>query len=272
MIGPAPIAFRLLGIAAVLALLASCEPYSRSNSGVSALEKKVLYDFRAATAPAPRLDQNAARKVLSSVSPQYAYQRDCPASISRYQTPVFWISGHADGSFTAPGSRQSAYLVYRVSCGPENSGPTLLVILSGDKLVASAEIPGTAFRGSSDTSAQLLKTFDLNANGTNELLLAISSVSSQNSGTTAELVEISNGKLTTIEDFGAVYHSPCEGFAPMTAQQKELRDKAVEPVIDAVVLWYLPQPSQQMPNFTAQRFRADCPAPGQQPQWKEIAR
>ena len=63
---------RLAIVAALLLALAGCEPYSRSNSGFSSLDKKLLYDFRPHEPAADAaLDVATTRKILSAVFPSY---------------------------------------------------------------------------------------------------------------------------------------------------------------------------------------------------------
>src|ERR1041384_7468670 len=70
-------------IVAMCCTLVSCkglvEKYKRSNSGISALDKKVLYDFRSAMPTAtPTIDNDTQRKVYSPIPPA-----GCPVAAGR---------------------------------------------------------------------------------------------------------------------------------------------------------------------------------------------
>jgi hypothetical protein len=240
---------RLALLCMAAALLMSCEPYNRSNSGVSAIDKTILYDFRTPRAPAPpKLDAATERAVLAAVAPRYLEARQCPpARAGQAQPPVLWITAAAEGAFTAPGVKQNVYLVRRLACG-EDSGPNHLVVWADGKAAANVETPDST----------ILKTYDLNGDGENELLLADWSARNNSTAVLARLAQFDQNSLPAVENFGIVYDNTCAS--------------ASDPAMDAVVLWYLPRPGQKMPSFTAQRFRAHCPAQGQPPQWVEITR
>ena len=65
---------RLAIAVALLLAVAGCnrEPYSRSNSGFSSLDKKLFYDFRGDQPDmGAKLDSATTRNVLSAVFPSY---------------------------------------------------------------------------------------------------------------------------------------------------------------------------------------------------------
>ncbi|MGB9105741.1 MAG: hypothetical protein WCC59_13355, partial [Terriglobales bacterium] len=104
---------RLAIVVALLLALAGCnwEPYSRSNSGFSSLDKKILYDFRPhEPAAEPGVDAATTRKILSAVFPSYlSALRACKAG-PEANAPgqiVPAIRGAAEGSFTAAGLKQT---------------------------------------------------------------------------------------------------------------------------------------------------------------------
>ncbi len=220
------------------ALLVSCEPYDRSNSGVSATEKTLFYDFRDTSRPAPpKVDAAIQRKLLLAV----ARDRGCAKEEAR-------INAVSEGSFTAAGVKQTAYLTNLRCLGTPPQTLHRLLIFTGDKLEANAEV----------AESSILKTCDLNGDGENELLLAFRSEKEPVTNVQARLVQFDKMSLVAVENFGIVYDDTC-GSADSRG-------------LDAVVLSYLPRPGQKMPNFTAQRFRAECPGPDQGPHWTLINR
>jgi hypothetical protein len=166
---------------------------------------------------------------------------------------VLQILASAHGSFTAPAAQETAYVVERLTCSDVlRSSVNLagrvnrLLVFAADRPVASADVPEIG----------IAQTFDLNRDGKNELLLA----GWDGANTTARLVQFDNTNLATVENFGIVSREGCR------AQAQTAR------IMDAVVLSYLPRPNPQMPSFTAERFRAECPAAGQPPRWTQISR
>lgn len=222
----------------LFALLVACEPYNRSNSGLSATEKTLLYDFRDPKLPdRPKLDRPTEHNVLAAI----ALYPAC----SKGEEQTVLTNAVATGAFTAPSTNETAYLV-DVNCKPSPQHLDRLLVFGQDKLIASVEVP----------ESTILKTSDLNRDGKNELLLA--NWSEKDSTMLARLVQFDKASSTLIENFGIVYANACAG--------------ATGGGLDALVLSYLPHPNQQMPSFTAQRYRADCPAQGQAPHWTAIAR
>lgn len=215
---------RPLFAAALCLTLVSCkgmiESYKRSNSGTSALEKKVLFDFRT-TPPA---------RVFATVLPA-SLPANCAA-----------IDGAA-GSFTYAAENEHFYLA---RCGDANR-----YFVFSTKLQASGE---TAF-------SRILQTLDLDHNDQNELLLMAQTAKDGVVDREASLDDFEKNVLRAVEDFGTVYHDPCARFAgPDAAKRRQLTASGGSPYIEAVVVYYLPRPGHQMPNFTAERYRAACPA------------
>lgn len=255
-------------VAFALLVLPGCnrEPYSRSSSGVSALEKKLLYDFRHAASSLPRLDRATERRVLTAVSPEY-YDNllECPSGKYYGEGVVLRIAAAVTGSFTAPGAKETAYLVDVAKCGQTmaelTSGDNRLVVFSGNHVVASV----------ATRDDDILKAYDLNRDGTDELLLAGGSANSGEVTTTAALVRFDKKALVTIENYGTVYHDVCGLlFPPTEERRRDLTSKGVEPVAEAVAISYLPAPGRQMPGFVAERYRAPCPLSDQPLQWVRV--
>ncbi len=255
---------RAILIVTLVALLGcDWQPYSRSTSGVSALDKKVLYDFRdTASHLLPKLDKAAERHVLTAVSPDY-YDSLLECG-NDYGAPVLRIASAVTGSFTAPSAKETAYLVGVTKCGETvaemGADINRLLVFSGNQMVASAETR-------SDT---ILKAFDLNGDGVNELLLAGGWAHGGEITTNATLVRFDKKALVTIENFGAVYHDVCGLFSPRSSERrKAMTANGIPPVAEAVVISYLPQSNRQTPHLFAERYRAPCPAnPTDKPNWQ----
>lgn len=249
--------FRALLIVA-LAALPGCnwQPYSRSVSGVSALDKKVLYDFRDTSSPGvPKLDKATEHRVFTAVSPHGNIYDNLVECGNDEEGVLLNLTSVATGSFTAPGAKESAFLVHVTKCGETmaemGADVSRLLVFRGEQLVASAE-------SRCDT---ILKTYDLNGDGISELLLDGGWAHGGEATSNAVLVRFDKKALITIENFGTVYHDVCGLIADVPGEHRqELAAKGIDPVAEAVVISYLPRPGQQMPNFVAERYRASCPA------------
>jgi hypothetical protein len=239
--------FRLAILLSLLATLPACkrESYSRSISGFSSADKKVLYDFR--TAPvAPSLPGAVTtRKVLSAVFPSYVSDaRECKPEQPRQILPQ--IRGAAEGSFTAPGLKQTVYLVAVTECGlPLAITTRRLAVFTAGTPTANVEAP---------SGSAILGVYDLDGDRKHELLLEDSGTGPGEIIRVAKLLEFDKDKLATVEDFGQIYDNACatsDGGKSLSAS----------------VVYYLPPPAGQKPRFIVELYRAPCPSKGQQPQW-----
>jgi hypothetical protein len=247
---------RLAILVALLLALAGCnrEPYSRSNSGFSSLDKKIFYDFRphGQTADA-EVDVATTRKILSAVFPSYlSTLRACQAG-AKANAPgqiVPTLRGAAEGSFTAAGLKQTVYLIDVGECSHDPVVSTRrLVVFTAGALTANVEAP---------LGAGNLRTYDLNGDGKNELLLQGGHAGRGEWIEVARLVEFDKDKLATVEDFGQIYDDTCD------------TDDASRS-ISASVVYYLPPPAGQKPRFTVELYRAPCLAKGQPLQWTRVS-
>lgn len=223
---------RVLIILALCLTLVSCkslvEKYERSESGVSAVNKKVLFDFRQ---PLP---------ASSSAS-------SCPAPPAACSQTI----GGVNGSFTYAAESEQACL-YR--CTDTNK----LQISSAGTLKAGGDTP----------FAYVLNVFDLNHDDKNELLLGTETKKDGIIDREASLMNFEKNVLHPVEDFGTVYHDPCALFAGADeAKKKLLIAGGRTPSLDAILIYYLPRPGQQMPSFTVERYRAPCTDPTQ---WQRV--
>ena len=161
------------------------------------------------------------------------------------------ITGVSTGSFTAAGLQQTAYLIdTRSGSHADNFGPKYLAIFNGETYVEDFAVSNLSL---------ILQASDLNHDGINELLLGYSYTQMGELQEWAKLVQVSQGKLRIIRDFGTAYRSTCGS--------ENSSDKAV----DSAVVFYAPPAANQMPDFRVDNYRAACPAEGaeiSQEQWK----
>jgi hypothetical protein len=227
-------------IVALCCTLVSCkslvEKYKRSSSGVSELDKQVLYDFREPPIITPP-------------------GQLCPAAPANCSRPL----SRAEGSFTYAAEQEQA-------CLYQCAGSNRLEVRSKDnKVQASIETPYSA----------ILKTFDLNHDDKNEFLFTVESDQGSVHSTEASLQTIEKGSLRAVENFGIVYSDPCSQSTGATeAKKNELIAKGLSPFIEAVRISYLPHPNHEMPSFTAERLRAECPSTpgGQHGPWRVVGK
>jgi hypothetical protein len=244
----APMFFRLSILLSLVLALAGCkrESYSRSNSGFSSVDKKLLYDFRnQQPGMGANVDTATTTQVLSAVFPSYfSDARECDAAnASRPGQMVPTIHGVAEGSFTGAGLKQSAYLIEVRDCGQKQGAATWrLAVFTAGTLAANAEAQGTSILGA----------YDLDGDRKDELLLEDDPEGGRTKA--ARLVEFHKDKLVTVEDFGQIYRRTC-------ATDVQSRS------ISASALYYLPPPAGQKPRFTVEVYRAGCPQNGAKPQW-----
>jgi serine/threonine protein kinase len=236
--------------------------------------KDILYDWRKSEPlPRPAISKELEQKIITEVArahrdkaPQPTPQASPDASPQpegeRSQSGALWlkledemstatISAMAEGSFTAAGEKQTAYIIDTHSGSPaDNDGPKYLAIFSGETYVADFPVPNLSL---------ILNTFDLNRDGTNELLLGYYYMQMGQAMEWARLVQVSQGSLRPLKDFGTTYISFCEaGLAPDN-----------NPGVAASVVFYaLPAQAGQMPEFRVDNYKATCAPEGSTPQWK----
>lgn len=233
---------RRIFIATLCLTLVSCksvvEKYKVSSSGTSSVDKRELYDFRTTF-------QNVNPAVGEKTLSMLLATNDQPKCKSPQRPPK--VAALAEGAFTYAAEKETAYLVVPWQCSTANR----LIVFSGDKLQAA-----------SDTNFHtILKTYDLNGDDKNEILLGVETTKNGVINREASLVNFEKNTLHSVEDFGIVYHDPCAALAPADeAKRKQSTAGGRSPFAEAVVIWYLPRPGNQMPSFTAVRYHAPCPA------------
>src|SRR5256885_8603993 len=101
-----------------------------------------------------------------------------------------------NGSFTAVGQTQTAYLISFSECNAshaDNFGTKRIAIFSGQQLIADIDV---------DFKSSIIRKTDLDGDGVDELLMTTGDM---NQGTEIEmggLLEFRNGRMRVIEDFG----------------------------------------------------------------------
>jgi len=158
------------------------------------------------------------------------------------------VSAVAEGSFTAAGAKETAYIIDTHSGGPaDNDGPKYLAIFSGETYVADYAVPNLSL---------VVRTFDLNRDNVNELLLGYYYMQAGQAMEWAKLVQVQQGQLRVVKDFGTTYFNACEA---------ELENN---PGLAASVVYVAPAANGQMPELRVDNYRAACPAEGSDAQWK----
>ena len=228
--------------------------YKRSSSGVSELDKAVLYDFRPGSVPILKsVDRASQQFVLGAIPPP-----SCPVAANQPAVQAKIVSA-LDGSFSYAAETETAYLV----TGP-CAGQNHVVVVSSGKVQASSETPYSAVIGS----------YDLNHDDQNELLLAGETTHEGVVTRETSLQKFEKNSLRAFENFGIVSTDPCSLFAGASETKKqELIAKGISPHLEAVRILYLPRPNHEMPSFTAERYRAACPTTpgGPQGPWQMVS-
>lgn len=235
--------------------------------------KDILYDWRRTEAFKPTaVDKDLEKRIVEAVSRAHREKPQTPApgaspqespqageNPAQGERPWFLpdemdtavITGVSTGAFTAAGTQQTAYLIDTRSGTPaDNFGPKYLAIFSGETYVADFPIQNLSL---------ILQTYDLNHDGISELLLGYSLIQMGELQESAKLVQMAQGKLRIIRDFGTTYRSSCGN------------ESAADKAIDSSVIFYAPAPGNQLPDFRVDNYRAPCPAEGAElspEQWK----
>ena len=237
--------------------------------------KDILYDWRKSEPlQRPAIDKELEQKLITEVArahrdkapqptPQASPNASPQTEAERNRDGALWqkledemnaatISAVAEGSFTAAGAKQTAYIIDTHSGSPaDNDGPKYLAIFAGETYVADFPLPNLSL---------ILATFDLNRDGVNELLLGYYYMQMGQAMEWAKLAQVSQGQLRTLKDFGTTYVSFCEaGLAPDN-----------NPGVAASVIFYAPAQSGQLPELRIDNYKAPCAPEGSASQWKYI--
>lgn len=153
------------------------------------------------------------------------------------------------GAFTQPGTQQLAYLIASNEEGAshaDNFGSKRLAIFDDRKLIVNVDV-GDYW--------DILKTFDINNDGTMELLLA--GVYSQMGASIwwSELVEFRGARLRVVKDFDKVYTDDCK------ATYADVKMFGTQ-------ILFTPGAQGSFPSgFRQDIYRSSC---GEQPNWKYV--
>jgi serine/threonine protein kinase len=239
--------------------------------------REILYDWRQSEPlQRPSISKELEQKIITEVArahrdkaPQPTPQANSNASPQteggQNQDGALWlklenelstatISAMAEGSFTGTGLKQTAYIIDTHSgSAADNDGAKYLAIFAGETYVADFPVPNLSL---------ILKTFDLNRDGINELLLGYYYMQMGQAMEWAKLVQASPGGLRILKDFGTTYVSFCEaGLAPDN-----------NPGVAASVVFYAPAvQNSQLPELRIDNYKATCAPEGASPQWKYTA-
>lgn len=183
--------------------------------------RQVLFDFRQDRASQSSKISNATqRQVLAKMFRRYLAddsrcnrdlglnENDHLAAARRAGQMVPSVVEMVNGSFTAPGQTETAYVIYVNECNAshaDNFGSKRVAIFSGQKLIADVD---AIFNSS------VVRKVDLDSDGVEELLMTGGDM---NQGTVVELaslVEFRNGRMRVIEEFGTVVEDSCASGMP----------------------------------------------------------
>jgi hypothetical protein len=219
-------------------------------------QHQTLYDFRVARKNAfPKIPPAVQRTVLSSVFRKYLTDENkCnsqwqprsgidPLLAARNAGQIApSILDQANGSFTAPGQTETAYVISVSECNAshaENFGTKRIAIFSQGKLVVDVD---------ADFSSGIVRKTDLDGDGVDELLLTSGDM---NQGTIVEmaaLVGFRRGRRQVIADFGTVSEDACPSEAPGS-------------VATAAVVSMSPGAAGKFPKFRIDNYQASCRNP-----------
>ena len=236
--------------------------------------KDVLYDWRKPDPiPRPQLDKDLEQKIITEVArahrekapkppaPQASPEASPQTGSEPNQDGTFWeqlegemssatVSAVAEGAFTTAGAKQTAYIIDTHSGSPaDNDGPKYLAIFSGETYVTDYPVPNLSL---------ILKTYDLNRDGINELLLGYYYMQMGQAMEWAKLVQASQTQLRVLKDFGTTYASFCE--AGLAAENN--------PGATASVVFHATASTGQIPDLRVDNYKAPCSPEGTNPQWK----
>jgi hypothetical protein len=217
--------------------------------------RQVLADFRvdrpASSAKIPVATQ---RNVLSKVFRRYLTDEnkcnsqfdasdgaDPLAAARKAGQIVPAIVDVSNGSFTAPGQTQTAYLISVSECNAshaDNFGTKRMAIFSGQQLIADVDV---------DFKSSIVRKTDLNSDGVDELLMTGGDMNQGELVELAALVTFQNGRYRVIHDFGTVVDDDCASARPGSSSK-------------ASVLYISDIVPGSMPKLTQDNYSSGCRA------------
>jgi hypothetical protein len=157
------------------------------------------------------------------------------------------------GAFTKPNVKETLYFIsgglneeqQNLSRG-ESEMLSYIAVLEGFKLVFQGKVAAYGIH----------KTTDLNEDGKNELLLSNGFYNMGTAENGLELVEIENGSVQTIKEFGILYSNNCDSGQKGSS-------------VDATVVSYVPTTKKKcFPQFNLLYYKGGC---GKKIVWKQSA-
>lgn len=179
--------------------------------------RQILADFRVdRPMSSARIPLATQRSVLSKVFRRYLTDENkCSSQFDATDGPdplaaarkagqiVPSILDVVNGSFTAAGQTQTAYLISVSECNAshaDNFGTKRMAIFSGQQLVADVDV---------DFNSSIIRKTDLNSDGIDELLMTGGDMNQGEAVEIAELVTLQNGRFRVIHNFGTVVDDDC---------------------------------------------------------------
>lgn len=232
------------------ARVAPTAPAKGSAAGGGSL---VLYDprERAKLPPGverePTLAPEVEKRVFSALASSHGTGR---ADSQTAQDVTFRVTASATGAFTAPATKQAAYVVASEAGDPAEPGATEathLVIVEGDKVVL--QVSGKT-RGESVPfyGTDIRAVVDLDQDGASELLVTAQVATQAGVEEVGRLYTLAGGALKRLSVFPGVYVDTC-GTGPQGRAQ-------------AQVIHYLPGAKEGKSQYSTERYEAPCPASG----------
>lgn len=216
-------------------------------------QRNVLHDFRIVRTSNPlQIPLATQRSVLSKVfrkylndenkcNPQFdASSGTDPLDAARKAGQIVpSIVDVAQGSFTAPGRQETAYVIFVSECNAshaDNFGTKRVAIFAGAQLIANVDV---------DFKSSVVRKTDLNGDGIDELLMTTGDMNQGTIVETAALVNFQNGRFQVIEDFGTVLEDSCASGSPGSSSKA-----SVVSISDAV--------PGKMPKLRMDNYESSC--------------
>ncbi|PWT91622.1 MAG: hypothetical protein C5B55_07790 [Blastocatellia bacterium] len=217
---------------------------------------QILADFRTDKASVtPKISKATERMVLSKMFRRYLTDsnkcdsnfepgngNDYLAAARKAGQIVPSIVDSAQGSFTAPGQTQTAYVVSVSECNAshaDNFGTKRIAIFAGNQLVADVDV---------DFKDSIIKKTDLNADGVDELLMSSGYMGQGELVESAALLGFDNGKMHVIQDLGTVNDDSCASELPGSSAR-------------ASVISFGGITPGQMPKLRMDNYKTACKGP-----------
>ena len=218
-------------------------------------DRQILADFRVnRPAPSAKIPLATQRTVLSKVFRRYLTDEnkcssqfdasggaDPLAAARKAGQIVPSIVDVVNGSFTAVGQTQTAYLISVSECNAshaDNFGTKRMAIFSGQQLIADVDV---------DFNSSIVRKTDLNSDGIDELLMSGGDMNQGEIVEIAALVTFQNGHFRVIHDFGTVYNDDCGAERPGSSAK-------------ASVLYISEVFPGRMPKLTMDNYASKCRA------------